>query len=173
MKKKTLKNVIINKNVLFRCFVIVSVITSLFSCVPDAPNYPDEPYIEFVSISKRTSKAPSQGKSDTIYVTFSFRDGDGDLSFPQNEDTNAVADIIFKDNRADFNFFEHKYYMPQIEPESRIKAVSGEITVAASKGLFCLSQQQKDTVNFTVWIKDRAGHISNSFETGNIIIQCQ
>ena len=44
----------------------------------EAPNYPDEPFIEFLSLSKDTM---DQGvfQEDSLIVRFRFEDGDGDI----------------------------------------------------------------------------------------------
>ena len=57
----------------FLCCILFLVY--LFSC-SEEPNYPITPSIEFSSI--RTTNFPAL-KADSITITLSFRDGDGDL----------------------------------------------------------------------------------------------
>src|SRR6187402_1851314 len=61
----------------------------------EAPNFPDEPYIEFLSISKDSLQ---QGifQEDSLMVTFRFEDGDGDLGRTDQEPDN---NIFFIDER--------------------------------------------------------------------------
>jgi len=57
-----------------KLFVVLSVVATLSACVK-APSYPIVPAIEFKSVSSDYLKS---GYTDTI--TFSFTDGDGDIS---------------------------------------------------------------------------------------------
>jgi hypothetical protein len=58
---------------IFTLFVCGLLLTFIASCVSE-PEYPDEPAITYRSISKSTVQ-----EGDSLLLTFSFTDGDGNL----------------------------------------------------------------------------------------------
>jgi hypothetical protein len=69
----------------------------LFLCdCATPPDYPNEPVITFKSISRNYMKQNSNSLADSLLLTFSFTDGDGDLG------SNDSVGVFIKDGRDGF-----------------------------------------------------------------------
>ncbi len=149
-------------------FVIFPAVAIIFmiSC-SDEDTYPITPEISFKSLEifKNTSQ------NDSVVLTFSFTDGDGDLG-SQIYDTlsrdvyvkfyelrNGVY-VLFPDPFGAFN-----YRMPYLEPRGNNKSLKGDVRINVDYNIL----YPNDTVKYELYIKDRAGHISNSIQSTSII----
>lgn len=145
------------------------------------PDYPKEPVIEFMGLSKTVLK---QGKSkgDSLSISFSYTDGDGDLGFPKTDPTTSV---FVRDDRDSFSKFQ--YQLPYVEPQGAGNGISGEISIVVPTSC-CIfvtpdgtplacdlvpSTFLYDTLYYFIKIRDRAGHMSNEIKAGPIILSCQ
>lgn len=150
------------------------------ACV-QPPNYSDEPVIEFISLSKSLMQQ-GQNFSDSLFVTFSFTDGDGDLGFPPTDPTPSV---FVRDSRDSFP--KPPLQLPYVEPQGAGNGISGEITVKLPT-VCCIYTNQEgiklacenvpsfyqfDTFSYFIKIRDRAGHESNEIRTDIIQLRCQ
>lgn len=146
------------------------------------PDYPDEPVIEFVRMSKNTIEQGT-GAADTIRVTFSFTDGDGDLG--RSEDSDQL-DIFLTDLRTGTP--ADNYRIPEIPPLGASNGIRGEVTFNLFQTC-CIFPQgiplpcepnpansitdfPQDTVVYELFIVDRAGNESNRIRTEAIFVQC-
>lgn len=152
------------------------------SCV-EPPQYPNEPAIEFVSISTDTIDAVS----GELLVTFSFTDGDGDLGFESfSEDSCGLCDsscyshptysLFLVDTRKGFVDGDSitcltPFDMPYVPVKGSSKSISGEIDVKVT-GIFCFPFLATDTVSFLITVKDRSGNFSNTIQTPTVFINC-
>jgi hypothetical protein len=152
-----------------------------FTCVKP-PNYPDEPVIRYNladgdGFNKLSIAQGSPGSiSDTLTLTFSFTDGDGDLGFPRDS-----FDIFFTDSRtADFT---DQRRLPVIPDEGIGNGIEGKIVLRFPNqplGICCISEGNTcqpqpgtvDTFSYTLQIKDRAGNFSNKIQTETVTILC-
>ena len=142
----------------------------------ESPNFPDEPYIEFVSLSKDTLQ---QGifQEDSLFVTFHFEDGDGDLGRTDQEPEN---NIFFIDERT--GTLDNTFAIPTIPEDGAGNGVEGEVKILLFSTCCiyldgsdpCVPNNQfpLDTVQYRIYIKDRAGHKSNEILTSPIILRC-
>lgn len=143
------------------------------------PDYPDEPQIEYVGLSKNTiAQGNGNSPADTLAVVFSFTDGDGDLG----SDTDSV-DVFLTDSR---DGFVNNYKLPLIPEQGLGNGISGEITIRISNKPFnicctypdgadaCLPNPNYpvDTFSYGIRIRDRAGRMSNLIQTSQITILC-
>ena len=109
---------------------------------------------------------------DTMYILFNVVDGDADIG---NDDT-GVSAIYYKDTRDDSAEFT-KVPFPDIKPdyEDPKKGVQIACTlyVDPQPGLRPDTTHQKygDTLKYELYVKDRAGHISNHAVSGPIIVR--
>lgn len=164
----------------------LSILIALFlSACLDPPSYPDEPFIEFMSLSRDTIGEIS----DTIQVQFSFQDGDGDLGFEDFDtigcgvcDTacyfaEPAASIIVLDDRT---MCVKPFNLTFIPPKGSIDDITGDITLQIG-GVFCIPPSGVigdtipngiDTVSYIIYLKDRSGNLSNKITTPPIIIDC-
>lgn len=141
------------------------------------PDYPDEPLIEFVSLSKNLMKQSALG-ADSIQVSFSFTDGDGDLG-----DDSGEPNIFIVDSRDGFS--KPSYRIPRIEQQGAGNGISGVITLvlpttccihvnASNDTTACqYVPVPMDTLTYLISITDRAGHESNRIETPPIGLICK
>jgi hypothetical protein len=146
------------------------------------PDYGDAPQIAFKSLSRNAidQTSPNLTKIDTLFVTFTYTDGNGDLGTKDNAEKNAFA----YDGR---DGFKKEFAIPYIEEQGAGNGISGEITVAITndQGMCCifndgtsgcnstLQLQSTDTFFYKLQIKDRAGNLSNEIVTPPIIINCK
>ena len=145
------------------------------------PDYPKEPVIEFTGLSK-TVLQQGKSKGDSLSITFSYTDGDGDLGFPK---TDATTSVFVRDDRDSFSKFE--YQLPYVEPQGASNGISGEISIVVPTSccIFVTNEGQKlacdlvpndflyDTLYYFIKIRDRAGHMSNEIKAGPITPKCQ
>jgi hypothetical protein len=142
----------------------------------DTPDFPDEPYIEFVSLTKDTLQ---QGvfQEDSLFVTFHFEDGDGDLGRTDQEPEN---NIFFIDERT--GTLDNTFAIPTIPEDGAGNGVEGEVKILlfstcciypdGSDPCVPNDQYPLDTVQYRIYIKDRAGNKSNEILTSPIILRC-
>lgn len=153
--------------------------------------YPETPQIEF----KSAAFIQNQNGIDSIMVlTFTFKDGDGDLGLNQSDTLspfNAVTDStgksinpyynnihfeyqesfngVFKYVTNPFNAFDtlsYAYRFDNISPEGRHKAIRGDIEVKIGPNQL---PSAADTVRYRFYIYDRALHKSNLAETPSLV----
>ncbi|GIV31058.1 MAG: hypothetical protein KatS3mg029_0409 [Saprospiraceae bacterium] len=139
------------------------------------PDYPVEPHIEFLSVSKDTLKRGIF--TDTTFVRISFTDGDGDIG---HDDT---LDLFLIDTRD--GSLTNKFTIPEVPKLGANNGIKGEITiqVPSSCCLFdpdllldpCNDEHPSlpyDRIVYEIFLIDRAGHRSNVVQTTPIYIQC-
>jgi hypothetical protein len=121
-------------------------------------------------------------KGDSLSITFSYTDGDGDLGFP---DTDPTASVFVRDDRD--SFLKFQYQLPYVDPQGAGNGISGEISIVVPTSccIFVTDEGQKlacdlvpasflyDTLHYFIKIRDRAGNISNEIKAGPITLQCQ
>jgi len=160
---------------MWRFIIYMFFLFALGSCI-NAPDYPDEPFIEYIGISKATLNQNSLN-TDSLFLNFSFTDGDGDLGH-NPEDTSR--NIFIKDLRT--GKFQDKFKSPFIPEEGIGNGITGDIRLLlfTTCCLFpdnippCSAPQQYplDTVVYEVSLRDRAGNLSNKILTEPIVIRC-
>jgi hypothetical protein len=82
---------------------------AVFQFCVKPPDYPDEPVIDFKTLSKNTMYQATFGQ-DSVVITFSFTDGDGDLGFQDDQ-----SSIFIVDGRDSFS--KPPYRIPYIEQQ--------------------------------------------------------
>jgi len=145
---------------------------ALSSCLK-APDYPLEPQIEFMNISKPAFRQGFAAR-DSIIVGFSFTDGDGDLG------SNDSLNVFVRDSRD--NFLANQFRIPFIPEEGTGNGISGEIfvTIYSTCCYFpdntppCTPSMDNpmDSLRYKIQIRDRANNWSNEIETDLIYIIC-
>ncbi len=165
-----------------RFIFVFLVIASISACVK-GPSYPIEPVIKFKSVSSNYIKS---GSVDTL--TFTFTDGDGDIGInPSPGDTcNQCAfkdgdssclrmtgfNVIMIDSRDSCVSY---YASANVEPTGKFKGIAGEILVIRaidSKKCFAVPSPgcPKDTVIYTIILRDKAYHFSNAIQADPIVV---
>ena len=140
-------------------YIFISIIVLLSSCSDEINKIGNPiPQISFVSLSKDEIIS----FNDELEIKIKYQDGDGDLgSFEADS-----LDIFVKDSR--LKAFD-TYYLPPLAPKNANVRIEGEINLKL-KTLFILSSANSEYAFFEIFIKDRAGHKSNTIITPNVHI---
>jgi hypothetical protein len=158
-----------------RILVVLVVASFLISCDRgDSPAV--APSIEFLGLSKDTILQGRQ-EDDSLYISISFEDDDGDIGNDSNEPT-----LFLKDSR---DGSLSPFSVPLVPQQGSSNGVSGEITILVTSlfNICCffesgldpcsVSPDQKfDEMTFLIQLVDRAGNQSNEVETSPIVIRC-
>ncbi len=150
----------------------------LWQACTQPPEYPIEPVIEYLSVSKNTMR---EGKfqEDTLYVTIGFTDGDGDIG---RTDDDSTIDLFVTDMRTGIT--DNSYKIPFVPELGSGNGISGTITfqLFSTCCIFddpgyvpCedIAPEPFDTVQYEIYLVDRAGNMSNVVVTEPILIQCR
>jgi hypothetical protein len=145
------------------------------------PDYPKEPRIEYIGINKKViTQGSRSATADTLVVTFSFTDGDGDLGSEGD-----ARNIFIYDSRSPNDTINYGNLLP-ISEQGSGNGVSGEITFtlpSKPSNICCIFPDRRacltdprypqDTFSFLIQMSDRAGNMSNLIRTETITILCQ
>lgn len=143
--------------------------TALFltvSCTKE-DTYPVTPEISFVSLEKLINLS---GK-DSVVLTFSFTDGDGDIGTPKVDTVNRdIFLTLYELRNGVFVKFDDpdgifNYRVPFLVPRGNNESLKGDIEIAVDYNIF----QPNDTIYYDLYMKDRAGHVSNTISTSTIV----
>lgn len=164
----------------YTLFLALLLLTSLWACVSE-PEYPNEPFIEYLKISKKTVQ-----QGDSVLLTFTFTDGDGDLGKKIADNADCGSNNCEFDS--DTTCFKDAFYscfiidlrdscfstiaLPELEPDGSIKAISGEIDIVIPP-IFCKCNPcTSDEVSYEIVVKDAAGNYSNTITSESITVTC-
>ena len=145
---------------MFSKFLFYLLLTLLLftRCKKDDIEFPVEPKIEIVSVSPMT---PAQ-YTDPVIITIKYEDGDGDLG----ENNDLVKNCFVTDNRVGITY---EYRIKQLGPSGSTIPITGNVNIDIG-GLVLTDSSAQQSVNFSLYIVDRAGHQSNTVTTSTISI---
>ena len=154
------------KDLLVQIF-ICGVLFIFGGCGSKEPVFPIEPRIEFLSINKTEVK-----EFEDVEIVIRYQDGDGDLGNETSDSTNY--DLFLLDQRPGLPlpFYDGiiRYNLPNLTTETRKPSIQGTIKINV-QGLIRLNQfLPKESCSFGIYIKDRAGHISDTVYTPKFFI---
>lgn len=144
-------------------------ITSFTAC-KKAASSDSAPVIGEIDLTPNTVRS-GFGK-DTVFVTFSVSDANADLG---NDPYSRKFDVYVKDSR-DNN--ETGFPFPEIPNELKdaTKGIKAIATIKLNASLFLQVRQDSlhmkngDTVNYEIYVKDKAGNKSNVVKSPDIYI---
>lgn len=167
-------------------YFVVLLFLAAFSCVK-APDFPNTPVLiyntaEGDGFNQDTIAQGNQGnESDTLILTFSFTDGDGDIGFERDS-----FDVFFTDSRVPS--FTDNRRLPLIPDEGVGNGIEGKIILRFPNqpGNICCAYENApacspyqevggaptDTFSYTLQIRDRASNWSNKIQTETVTILC-
>ncbi|MFN0275473.1 MAG: hypothetical protein ACKVPJ_07000 [Chitinophagales bacterium] len=143
--------------------ITILIITLSFSACVKPPEYPIEPFIEFVSIDK-TSFSEVSGDV-TMLITIYFEDGDGDIGGGLDDSLN----MYWEDSRIPGYFIPFK--IPFVELQGNHDDISGNIYVTWDNDCIDFTSTS-ESFYYNIYIVDRAGHESNIIQTPGLSIIC-
>ncbi len=133
-------------------------------------SFPITPEISFVSLVKYTS----QNNQDSLELIFDFNDGDGDIGTP--ESNTSDRDIFAKLFELKNGVFTEanlaaplEYRLPYLKPSGNNSSLKGSVQINIDYNILKIN----DTIRYELYIKDRAGHLSNTITTSTIITRVQ
>jgi hypothetical protein len=138
-------------------FLIVS-FPLLWSCKKDESADPVAPVIAFKSISQ----TEVDEFTNSISITFSFEDFQGDIGFTDNDQLSLKV----KDSRLDT---EDWFHVPPMTPDLQELHIKGEYSVELNP-LFLLGNGAHETTSFTIQLVDRKGNWSNQIVSPDVLI---
>ncbi len=160
-----------------RKFIIFIGIVAILSCTKP-PNYPIEPVIKFVSWNK-TTILQGDSKQDSLKLILTFTDGDGDLGSSQTNISRINMFVIDKRK----NQVADSLSIPFVPLEGAGNGISGKLEASlfttccyfkdATPPCSPSTTYPLDTVTYEIYIKDRAGHVSNKIITDPVVVQCK
>jgi hypothetical protein len=167
---------------IIKIFILVSVASILIVSCREKQEFPPEPRIEFLSFTKLVH--PS-GYDTLGVLLISYTDGDGDLGLQRGDKTPYnffVSYFVMKNGvlqpgtffntltgKIDTINFNNRF--GPLAPEGYKGWIKGEIEDTIKPLYDPRSTKEFDTVQFKVFLTDRAGNISNTVETPLIIVK--
>ena len=152
------------------CALFAALTVVLINGCSKEETFPATPQITFKSLSVLNSSL----QTDSVELIFSFVDGDGDLGTPATDILNR--DIFVKIFELRNGVFVEpflpaplEYKLPYLEPGGNNKSLKGDVKINVDYNV----GYPNDTIRYTVYIKDRAGHISNTITTSVVITGVQ
>jgi hypothetical protein len=141
----------------------------ILSCSEDE-TFTATPVISFKSLDKYTASSGS----DSLLLTFSFTDGDGDIgSAPDDAMRRDVFVTLFEKNNGVFEEASLgaplSYRIPFLEPRGNNKSLKGDIKIVTDYNIL----RPNDTIFYKLYLEDRAGNKSNVITTSTIITRIQ
>ena len=138
-------------------FIVVAMMAVLASCKKETvESVPPE--IALVSAGPNTVLE----FDDAVTLRFSYKDGNGDLG---QDDPDAYT-LWVKDSRLNA---ADGYHIPPLAPPGEELPIQGELEVELV-ALFLLGSSGEETMTYTFFITDRAGHRSNEIVTTPIMV---
>lgn len=124
----------------------------------DGPTFPKTPQISLKGISHDTIRE----YEDVLTISINYEDGDGDIGFA-DPDMNS---IFIRDSRlTKFDGF----YVGTIAPEGSSVPIQGTLNVEFPS-LFLFGSADQESTRFFVYLRDRAGNVSDTLETPRVWI---
>ena len=153
-------------------------ILSMVACAK-TETYPPEPEITDIKFDKEIIKSAhlSSGTPEAFVLSIEFKDGDGDIG---QTDAHPETNLFVTDDR---NQNTTEYAIPyDLESSGINKSISGTIDVnvlqqccVPLQGIPCspsATYAPTDTLTYTIVLKDRAGNISNTFQSPPLYLIC-
>lgn len=117
------------------------------------------PEIEFVSATPTTVQA----FQDSIQFRISYKDGDGDLG----DNNDSVQNVFLTDSR---NNISYTYRLQELAPSGSKISIQGFVNIKLKRLGLLDENNNQETATFAIYIKDRAGNLSNTVTTSSILI---
>lgn len=146
------------------CFLLSAFLGFVFiSGCSDASKKLEEisaiPSIKFISMNPTTAVK----NTDKVVITFEFTDGDGDLG----DNTSDVKNLFCTDSR---NGVTYEFRLPQYAPDNSKIIIHGQQAFDLPPQGFVDDAHTTETATYSIYVKDRAGNVSNTVQTSELRI---
>jgi hypothetical protein len=137
------------------------------------PTFPTAPVISFLGLKKIKVFGSSKFK-DSVTISLTFKDGDGDLG--NYNSTNYFAEMyvkqdgnfkqVLKKDTIPNDYLNKNGRFPPLNPDGRQGPLEGQLDYGASvEFIGKFGDSSAVDVKFRIYIKDNAGNSSNTIET--------
>ena len=130
-----------------------------YSCNKDKIEFDSTPSIEVTAISPGSVQEFTQ----PVTVTIKYKDGDGDLG----ENSSGVKNCFVTDNRIGII---SSFRIQQLGPDGSNIPITGSLNIDLGGQGITNTSLSSQNVSFSVYVVDRAGHVSNTATTAAITI---
>ena len=130
-----------------------------YSCNKDKIEFDSTPSIEVTAISPGSVQEFTQ----PVTVTIKYKDGDGDLG----ENSSGVKNCFVTDNRIGII---SSFRIQQLGPDGSNIPITGSLNIDLGGQGITDTSLSSQNVSFSVYVVDRAGHVSNTATTAAITI---
>lgn len=130
-----------------------------YSCNKDKIEFDSTPSIEVTAISPGSVQEFTQ----PVTVTINYKDGDGDLG----ENSSGVKNCFVTDNRIGII---SSFRIQQLGPDGSNIPITGSLNIDLGGQGITDTSLSSQNVSFSVYVVDRAGHVSNTATTAAITI---
>ena len=130
-----------------------------YSCNKDKIEFDSTPSIEVTAISPGSVQEFTQ----PVTVTIKYKDGDGDLG----ENSSGVKNCFVTDNRIGIT---SSFRIQQLGPDGSNIPITGSLNIDLGGQGITDTSLTSQNVSFSVYVVDRAGHISNTATTAAITV---
>jgi hypothetical protein len=137
--------------------VLISTTLLMHSCSKDKLVYSEVPQISLVSVSSTNIK-----EGDPLTFVISYVDGNGDLG----ENNPNVYNMFLTDTRVNVTY---KYRIPRLSPGNSNIIIKGNLDLVLN-GTAITDGSNSQSVTYTIYVVDRAGHQSNSIMCSPVTI---
>lgn len=148
-------------------YIIISIVfIGMISC-SKSNDFPTRPYLEYESIYVPSGR--DLNTSDTVAITCTFKDKEGDLQGKGRLFYRAV-NLTTTTNTTEFEDYRHP--MPDFPEQNKVE---GELIVILSPDFdFSVGAALgggADSIYFELFLKDKAGHFSDTVRTDTVRIE--
>lgn len=159
--------------------LILSLFAFIQGCYKE-PSFDTKPEISFKNIDKQIRIDPFTGANkDSLIISISFKDGDGDLGFSETEKDSAeklsnynYVVKAFRQQKGKLTEIKsdipYSGYFPRLTSDDKKRPIEGVLDY--SLDFPHPFTPKKDSVQFQIFVKDRAGNVSNTVITKMIIL---
>jgi len=154
-------------------FLILACIWSLYSWKKETNHFPPEPQIYYQSTTPNHINVFDTAAY--VRILFRFTDGDGDIG---NDSQEADSSIFIKDSRDTASLeYTYTYPFPYLNPSIRPKGgLEGSVTLNLNAAYFSPRDSLHlalgaDTMVWSIYFKDKAGHKSNVIRSDTVYIK--
>jgi hypothetical protein len=141
----------------FLAFTLSFLLVLFSSCKKDNPLESTTPAINIESVSSTNIK-----EGDQLTFRISYSDGDGDLG----ENNPDATNLFLTDNRVNVTY---KYRIKQLSPNGSTIIIKGFLNIDLNSTAIT-DASTSQSVTYSIYVKDRAGHQSNPVTSGAITI---
>jgi len=146
------------KHIILISGIFITTLYTFTSSCKKTPVISAIPAITFDSIRPN----PCIAYQDTVKIVISYIDGDGDLG----QDSASAKNMFVTDSR---NNVVSQFRIPQLT-SSTGSAIQGNLNITLPPQYFINNADTTETVTYSIYVIDRAGHQSNTVKTTPLVI---